>query len=364
MSFTSPSISKKRPKNVNSNNNNLNLNSSVNMNSSPSKKRRSNILSLNESFKAYLFTIIPLLNENLLKLIITYSNSQNEFEKKESLRNITKKLRLAHKLGNLDPFNNALNKAYKQNNKYIKSYVFRANGLIEGIIHTALCYLTRDLDKHISSINIIQKLNNRLHETMNIAPGLSLEEYTMNLFNSDADNKEELMIYVLIKIAQNLLELQNRCGFIHGDLNEQNIFINKFDGSILFIDFGMSTCRIPTSNGRYFILSMPVSENLSYKHTLDINEDVRLKSIDLFYLVEKLSRFRKDSFENYKQFISIINEIKGNMKVNSSKELFEFVYTDSFLGNPIVKNFYPENFINNLGTLLAGNPGSPATPPI
>lgn len=355
MSFTSPSIFKKRPKNVNSNNNlnlnlNLNSNSSVNMNSSPSKKRRSNILSLNESFKAYLFTIIPVLNEKLLKLIINYSNLQNEFEKKESLRNITKELRI--EVENLDPFNNLTNETYKQNNKYIKSYVFRANGLIEGIIHTALCYLTRDLDKHIPSINIIQKLNNRLHETMNIAPGLSLEEYIIHLFNSDDDNKKELMIYILQKIAQNLLELQNRCGFIHGDLNEQNIFINKFDGSILFIDFGMSTCRIPTSNGRYFILSMPVSENLSYKHTLDINEDVRLKSIDLFYLVEKLSRFRKDSFKNYEQFISIINEIKGNMKVNSSKELFEFIYTNRFLDNPIVKNFYPENFINNLGTLL------------
>ena len=199
---------------------------------------------------------------------------------------------------------------------------------------------------------------------MNIAPGLSLEEYIMDLFNSDADNKEELMIYLLIKIAQNLLELQNRCGFIHGDLNEQNIFINESDGSVLFIDFGRSTCRIPTSNGRYFILSMPVSENLSYKHTLDINQDVRLKGIDLFYLIEKLSRFRRDSFNNYDQFISIINEIKGNMKVNSRKELFEFVYTDSFLGNPNVAKFYPENFINNLGTLLAGNPCSPATPPI
>ena len=214
MSYTTPSTPKKRSKNIYQNNSqisnsftspftNKNINSNTSINNSPSKKRRNNILSFNESFSAYLFTIIPLLNENLLKLIITYSNSQNEFEKKESLRNITKELRLAHKLGNLDPFNNALNKAYKQNNKYIKSYVFRANGLIEGIIHATLCYFTLNSNKYIPTVNIIQKANNyknnyknRLHEVMNIAPGLSLEEYTMNLFNSNVDNKKELMIYV------------------------------------------------------------------------------------------------------------------------------------------------------------------------
>lgn len=347
------------------NNTNQNKSSNTGNYSSPKKKLKSNklsfnILSLNESFKSYLsylFTKIPVLNGNLLKLIITYSNSQNESEKKESLRNITKELRLAHKLKNLDPFNNLNNKVSIKNNKVIKSYVFRAHGLIEGIIHVTLCYLIQDGTKYVPSVNIIDKSNtnnnkNRLHEVMNIAPGLSLEQYIMNLFNSNADNKKQLMIYVLHKIAQNLLQLQNISGLIHGDLNEQNIFINQSDGSVLFIDFGRSSCRIPTSNGSYAILSTPVAENLSYKYTLDINKDYRLKGIDLFYLIEKLSRFRRNSFNNFDQFISIINQIKGPIKVNQSMELFKVIYTDEFLSNQNLKNFYPENFINNLVTLL------------
>jgi serine/threonine protein kinase len=186
----------------------------------------------------------------------------------------------------------------------------------------------------------------------------------MHLFNSDANNKKQLMIYILQKIAINLLVLQNVCGFIHGDLNEQNIFINASDGSVLFIDFGRSTCRIPIYNTRACILSTPVAENLSYRYSLDINNEPRLKAIDLFYLVEKLSRFRRNSFNNYEDFISIINEIKGNINVNSMNELFKFIYTDSFLGNPDIEKFYPEIFIKNLATLLAGNLGSPSTPPI
>jgi serine/threonine protein kinase len=215
----------------------------------------------------------------------------------------------------------------------------------------------QDAFKYVPAVNIIDKSNtnnnkNRLHEVMNIAPGLSLEEYIIYLFNSTADNKKQLMIYVLQKITLNLLQLQNISGLIHGDLNEQNIFINQSDGSVLFIDFGRSTCRIPLNNNNYSILSMPVDENLSYKYTLDINKDYRLRGIDLFYLIEKLSRFRRDSFNNFDQFISIINQIKGNININQRLELFKVIYTEHFLSNPNIVNFYPENFIKNLETLL------------
>jgi len=325
------------------------------MNESPLKKTK-NTVSFNKTFIKYLSSIIPVLNNNLFELIIDYSNELDHFKRKESLQKITKELREVSSLGPSSPFNNNENKVYSQHNKVIKSYPFRAKGLIEGIIHATLCYSFQNI--YTPTVNIIQKSDNhnnnknRLHETMNIAPGLSLEEYIIHLFNSNADDKKELMIYVLQKIAINLLVLQNVCGFIHGDLNEQNIFINESDGSVLFIDFGRSTCRIPTNNGNYAILSMPVSENLSYTYTLDINEDSQLKAIDLFYLIEKLSRFKKNSFSNFDQFMSIINQIKGNIKVNSKKELFEFVYTDSFLSNSEIKKFYPENFIKNLVTLL------------
>lgn len=333
--------------------------------------------SLNKSYTSYLLTKIPILNgdfrklqtppeimrqlpisgENLLKLIIMYTNTFDKIKKSELLRNITKELRKKYNLNNLGPFNNLSNKVYVKNNKVIKSYVFRAHGLIEGIIHATLCYLTQDGTKYVPSVNIIKKSNtnnnkNRLHEVMNIAQGLSLEEYIIYLFNSNADNKKQLMIYVLQKIALNLLQLQNISGFIHGDLNEQNIFINKSDGSVLFIDFGRSSCRIPTSNGSYAILSTPVDENLSYKYTLDINKDYQLRGIDLFYLIEKLSRFRRNSFNNFDQFMSVIISIKGNININQRIELFKVIYTDEFLSNQNLKNFYPENFMNNLNFLL------------
>jgi serine/threonine protein kinase len=205
--------------------------------------------------------------------------------------------RKTYKLSELSPFNNFNNQVFQKNNKYIKSYVTRANGLIESIIHSTLNYYT--LNNFTTYVNIVNKSNNnRLEEVMNKANGISLENYIINLFNSENSNilnKKNKLLHILKKIAENLYQLQNICGFIHGDLNEQNIFIDDIDKKVLFIDFGRSTVKIPLYDKQFYILSSPVNENINSKYPLDISLDTRLKGIDLFYLIENYTNHHKPS---------------------------------------------------------------------
>ena len=143
------------------------------------------------------------------------------------------------------------------------------------------------------------------------------------------------------------------CGFIHGDLNEQNIFVNAETLDITFIDFGKSSIKLPIYTNYNLILFAPSDENLDFQYILDLNIFEQLKAIDLFYLIEKLSRFNRVAFSNFNNYLDIINLIKINykIKVNSSMELFEFVHSNKFFDNSEIIKLYPENFIRILESI-------------
>ena len=320
----------------------------------PTKNNNKNNLSkiFNDNFIEYLYKKIPIVRyNNLLNLIAEYCE---KIDKRWYLNNITRVLRTVYELAPLGGFNNINNKVFDKNGKIIKSYIIRAHGLIEGIIHTTLNYYNL---KFTTNMNTLNKFNNnilgpRLYEVMNIADGISLDEYIKNLFNSTImiNEKKEILIKILINISIKLQYLQNICGFIHGDLNEQNIFVNIETLDIIFIDFGKSTIKLPVYINYNLILSAPSDENLDFQYILDLNEFEQLKAIDLFYLIEKLSRFNRTAFSNFKEYLDIINFIKMNykIKVNSSMELFEFVHSSQFFNNSEITKLYPENFIRIL----------------
>ena len=120
---------------------------------------------------------------------------------------------------------------------------------------------------------------------------------------------------------------------------------------ITFIDFGKSIIKLPIYTSYSLILFAPSDENLDFQYILDLNEFEQLKAIDLFYLIEKLSRFNKNSFTNFDKYLEIINLIKINykkIKVNNRMELFEFVHSSEFFNNSEITKLYPENFIRIL----------------
>jgi RIO-like serine/threonine protein kinase len=62
---------------------------------------------------------------------------------------------------------------------------------------------------------------------MNIAKGVELWEFIVLLYNSnlDIDKKNKILLSVLHSIAYKLQQLQESCGFVHGDLNLGNVFV-------------------------------------------------------------------------------------------------------------------------------------------
>lgn len=312
--------------------------------------KKSNLSKIfNDEFIEYINNKIPILKyENLLELIINYCDKLN---KRLYLSNITSSLRTICNLAKLNGFNNTNNIVFQKNGKFIKSYIIRGHGLIEGLIHATINYYTlNNFSPMMNSLNRSKNNTSRFNEIMNISNGLSLDEYIKNLFNSDLPNKKEILIKILINITIKINELQNLCGFIHGDLNEQNIFVNINTLDIFFIDFGRSIINLPIYTNYNLILYSPTNENLNYKYILDLNNNEVFKGLDLFYLIEKLSRFNKSAFSNFNNYIDIINSIKSNynIKVNNRMELFEFIYSDEFLFNSDIIKLYPINFIKIL----------------
>ena len=198
---------------------------------------------LNNKFIEYINNKIPILKyKNLLELIINYCDKSN---KRLYLSNITSTIRAIYNLAKLNGFNNTNNIVFQKNRKFIKSYIIRGHGLIEGLIHSTINYYTvSNFSPMMNSLNRSKNNTSRFNEIMNISNGLSLDEYIKNLFNSDLLNKKEILIRILINITIKINELQDLCSFIHGDLNEQNIFVNTDTLDILFIDFGRSIIKL------------------------------------------------------------------------------------------------------------------------
>ena len=261
---------------------------------------------------------------------------------------------------NPDPFNSNKYKIEYNKNKVIKKFNINAKGLIEGIIFATFNYYN---DK--SNLNVI--LNNRnkkIKLVMNKAQGKDLANYIIDLYKSNNKNKDSELFKILIEISKKLEYYQQNYGFIHGDFHSENIFIYKNNGEyiITFIDFEYSTIKLP-SNNKNIILTAPVSENISRKNILNLDEknEYPLKALDLFHLIENLKSFLQNSNtikafgNNYNQFKDFINKLdrlypnrplESKIHISTRKENF---FNNSF------SNLYPENFskinLNNLPSI-------------
>jgi tRNA A-37 threonylcarbamoyl transferase component Bud32 len=212
---------------------------------------------------------------------------------------------------------------------------------------------------------------------MNIAQGMELGHFIIMLYNNDLDinEKNKILLSVLQTIANKLQELQESCGFIHGDLNVGNVFVN-FDEvnetappEITFIDYGYSSVRLLFENGTDLIVTSPTEINITRSKPFDIRREPHLRAVDMYHLIDDLSsiddndgKFKHKKY--YSAFKEFINKIKSSYNLINTKitrrnktEIGNFNRTKQnrrkfttsgyfMIDNERYKILLPENFLN------------------
>jgi hypothetical protein len=280
---------------------------------------------------------IPILNHNnLFELLLNYCkcvNMQNKLKIIDSISDINISLKTIEGIiiKPRDPFNNNNNyKAYKNNitQKYIKEHPIKADGLIESIINCALYYYEDNI-----TVNSILKISNnktKLLQFMNNVEYMSLADLILQLYDSgdSVENKDEYLLNLLKLIANKLIILQDKYGFVHGDFHMNNIYIslngNMVPDNVKFIDFGKSIIRLSEN----IIICCPLDEYIGNRSfDLDIRSNNNLRKKDLHQLINDINSI-KDIYRNKcENFDLLKNFISGILKLNKNI-------------------FYPEKFIN------------------
>ena len=352
-------------------------------------------------YKIFLKRKIPILNDELLQLILDYCyetmiQNRDKIQRIEnienSLKNIEEHLREIYDF--ITIHKNESKKAIikTRNEKINKISPISAEALIEGIICATLEFYDSNITAN-SYVNLKKNENgkNRLFIRMNRIIGKSLGTYIMeDIYNGYIipEKKNEVLMIVLKKISKKLLVLQKSCGFIHGDFHGENIFVipinNGNDIDIKFIDFGFSVLRLPTT-GKKIILTGAVPENYGRPYVMDILDE-KLKAIDLFHLLQSLKGignnivvrnnnyyFRSDMHDQSNETLIKFNDynlFNGLLEYLSSLYLIDFS-TKKFRGLIKYHNFtrsnnfynidnkhnilYPENFIKLDIGIVNGN---------
>ena len=322
------------------------------------------ITELDPDYVEKLKVAIPILNYgNLLQLILNYCyyleydrpNINDSLEKINSaLKTITNVV--------ISPYNNNRSVIVEPvKNKYIKTHFIRAPGLIEAIINFTLDYYSKN-DGNLYTTNVILEVseNKKLKQIMSSAPGLLLETYILELYNSNEPNKNQILLDLLEKICEKLGKLQTKYGFIHGDFHSRNICVFKDEtGNIIitFIDFGYSVIRLPLSSSTMhekIILSAVVKNNLERRTNLDLLEEPFLKGIDMFHLLLEFKSYEENvktktrpngiEFKDFNLFINLINNLLRNINIRIPKNKHVYTRSKNFL-NAEYSKLYPENFI-------------------
>ena len=210
---------------------------------------------------------------------------------------------------------------------------------------------------------------------MNIAEGVEFGRYILILYNrNDINiiNKNTILLNLLYNISSKLLDLQNNCGFIHGDFHSSNIFYDESIDKIKFIDFGYSTILMPNTNiiinennnlKNYVTLTVPTDANINMYGELNLFKYIHYRAIDLIHLIENLYSIDRNEFNNnnnYKEYYNTIknlrNEfyglkydklIKENPRNISFRTIHNFTRSKFLdeLGNNVLEKLYPYNFI-------------------
>lgn len=331
-------------------------------------------------------------DEELFDNVMLYFIQSN----KDNLELIKNRLKIVTDIRYIDPFNE--NVEINENsikNKIIKSHKLSGKALIESILNCTLNYYNNEIIMN----TYVNFHNSRLRQIMNIAPGIKFSKFIINLYNNNDINninKNRILLDILKEIAIELNDLQELCGFIHGDLHTGNIFIDKDKDEnykITFIDFDYSYVRIPLNNinnnrnnrnnrnvnniNNNKRMNISINENrninqnqktpilvgatvvnLGNKNIMNIEEDESLKAIDLFHLIGHLSiedeeqgnNFNnKKNYKLYKTFIKKIADQSFNnfnkKQINTYENFHKFERSNDFKNINTI-NLIPENFIN------------------
>ena len=338
---------------------------------------RYSINDLESEYVEHLYEHIPILKYSiddipLLQQVLNYCleckinrGNKESFIRYNSLENIRLSLnQITKKINSNSGFNN--NNTYvienkKNSSKIIKVVPIKPLALIEAIIFCTLDYINKNKYKNnnkkfIPNINITSN-NEKLYLKMSKAPGISLGHFIIDIYkDNEIDNKDQLLLDILIDISKKLEYLQKNYGFIHGDFHSGNIFV-EYDNNtrkiiINFIDFEYSTIKL-LSNKENIILTSPVSENISRRNILNLDEknEYSLKALDLFHLIEDLNTFQMKTETvrafngNFKKFQDFVDKLKSLYKINGSLNGKIHISTrkNNFFNNSF-SNLYPENF--------------------
>ena len=250
---------------------------------------------LDEEYLEKLYVAIPILeDQELLQLILNYCEEMQNTEQLKSnkvksiLRQINGKLKKLKKivynieLNTSNKRNTEKKNNNKNNTKFLKYDIIDCTSLIEAVIAFTFNYYNPDISP---TIRLNSSNNSRFIHRMNKIQGITLYDYIITFF-SDLDFKTNFLI-ILHNIASKLLELQDNYLFIHGDLHLRNIMILE-NMNIIFIDFGHSTIKLQTNNGKTIILSASVESNIERRLPLNLMEFSILRGIDLMHLFREL----------------------------------------------------------------------------
>ena len=302
MSYHSPSCTRKRPSNnFNRNGNNL---------SSPCKSIKINN-TIDLKYFNFLKENIPILrNDTLWNYVMDYVNVINNIKHssvQKCIENINKTLEDMHNNAvsyNTNQMNNLKNgivfkKKIENNIKILKKHNLTAVGLIEGIIQLTLHYY----DKDVTLLSTLKKKKSKLWQVMLFSENKTLGEIIFEIYKSNSNNfdKNNKCLMIFKEIAKKLNDLQEKCGFIHGDFHSGNILINENPKLIQFIDFGYSYICLPGTNLTIFV---PIQDNLNGSLS-KISNNNNSKSADLFRLIES---FNNDETHVFKDLIKQISE--------------------------------------------------------
>lgn len=318
--------------------------------------------SLDPNFKEYLISRIPILTDNILYgLVIEYCLIINNKKKRKVgdissiLNNITvyltqlknesiqkiNEIRMNIENNRLiekkHPKTGELFKLFKLSNKIIKTHSITPDALIETFINCILHYCSNiHRIKSVTNTRLNYSTNNKLYQSMNIAPGMELGYFVIILYNSDLPNteKNKILLSVLKTIATKLKELQDSCGFIHGDLNLGNVFVTFDDEDetalpeITFIDYGYSSVRLPLNSTETLIISSPTEINIVRTKPFDIISEPHLRAIDMYHLIDDLDCINnndskinnKKSYTSFKDFINKIKSLYNLMNTKITRQ--------------------------------------------
>jgi hypothetical protein len=295
------------------------------------------------------------LQELVLDYCYNYSRNnipiinRSNYLKKEYLSKISNRISQLNEYN--IPNENINNRKNENNNTYIRVFGNRlikvtnkntsiSGPFIEALINVTLFYYQIYNSSEIKSIidcNFTKSSSGYLYQNMERIEFPTLFEFIVDLYNErsniDATSKNRILLNVLLKISEQLNNLQNICGFIHGDFHSGNIFVNYLSDdniNIYFIDFGYSVVKLPiiSNNSKEYILSSSQKFNLKY-NSMNLYNNPNLRRIDLFHL--------------FRDFYSLINSIININNFSSKLDIIK---------NKLTKNSNFKNFINKLFTKL------------